>query len=529
MIWNFTLLLKLKKVLKWLIFSTLFLSGALGAISFDDFQFLHSASFHFRDGVPVIRVLIERQRNNQLRIDSEIQAQCDGVQRLFNGVDIVIKQLNPPVIRYDVSLMEITKDELSGYRLLIEKWEKLTGEKLFLLTRGGIFSIGSHRINNREYHIALSGSGSKKDAHKKMAKLRRQFPEKSIAIIPILEKPQNSLITLSERKKSKKPPMKCRNLLYLSPQKKKIKFGTKTVSPNEQVILTSSSKGRVEIVVESDVETLLYRILPGELFLSAPLESLKAQAVAARTDIFMQLGKRHVTEPVHICSSIHCQKILWETANIHQKFKKAVDATKGEVLLHKKLYIARAPYSSSAGGHTEDIRFVWFTAKKEYLQGVWDGPKKYPYNLKKASDLRLFLAHGDGEDNLSINRRFRWKKEYTDAEFDAFFAKDGLGHITKFIPLKRGVSGRIYHIKIVGTKRSMEIWGELHLRRKMKNLYSSMFVIDRKAGKWVLTGGGWGHGVGMCQMGAIGMGKKEKSYREILRHYYPGTESEKLY
>ncbi|MCK5807366.1 SpoIID/LytB domain-containing protein [bacterium] len=502
----------------------------MSALPSDDFQFMHSASFRFRDSVPVIHVLVEKKKSGTFKINAPVQAQCDGMQRVFKGVDITVKEVARARVRYDVSLMEITKDELSDYQSLIKKWESLAREKLFLLTRGGIFSIGSHRINNREYHIALSGGTSKKEAYRKMQQLRRKFPNKSIAIIPLLERPQESLITLTERSsKKKKRVMECHNLVYLSPQTKNIVFGSKTVIPHERIILTSSKKGQLDIVTESDIESLLYRILPGELFLSAPLESLKAQAVAARTDIFMQLGKRHVTEPFHICSSIHCQKILWSQPIIQQKFRDAVDATRGEVLLHKKLYIARAPYSSSAGGHTEDIRFVWFTAKKEYLTGVWDGDKSYPYDLRKERDLRAFLTHGDGEDNISINRRFRWKKEYTDAQFDAFFAKNGLGHIKKFVPLKRGVSGRIYHIKVVGTRKSMEIWGELHLRRKLNSLYSSMFVIDRKPGKWIFTGGGWGHGVGMCQMGAIGMGKKGKDYRTILRHYYPGTESEKLY
>ncbi len=519
----------LKSGLKWLIFSIL-LWEQLVALSPEAFRYLHSASFKFEKGIPVIRVLVKRFPSSFLHISTPFSVQCDGKKRDFLSATIAVSVQKPPTVRYNIALREISKHDLKNYKKLLKLWEEKAGEKPVLVTLGGIFSIGNNRINNKEYHIAVPAGTDKHHAAEKMAKMRRRLPHLSLSLIPVLEKAEEVTVKIvADAQRTKRSVMRCQNAAYLYPLKQPLFFGAKKVVSGERIIVTASATGKLDIVAESDIERLLYGILPGELFLSAPFETLKAQAVAARTDIFMQLGKRHIIEPFHVCSSIHCQKILWDEGVIKQKFKDAVDSTKGEVLLYKKLYIARAPYSSSSGGHTEDIRYVWFTSKKEYLTGVWDGDKEYPYNLRNEKELRQFLASGDGYDNIKINRRFRWVKQFSDTDMDACFAKDGVGHITDIIPQKRGVSGRIYQILFIGTHGKKEMWGELNIRRKLNNLYSSLFVVDRSPGKWIFTGGGWGHGVGMCQMGAIGMGRNGSTYRTILQKYYPATEVKKLY
>ena len=135
---------------------------------------------------------------------------------------------------------------------------------------------------------------------------------------------------------------------------------------------------------------------------------------------------------------------------------------------------------------------------------------------------------------------YRWKVEYTQEELSRLIHwKTGMdfGPIIDLIPLERGSSGRITKLKIVGVRRSFTIGKELEIRRTLSetHLYSSAFVVDKKdirldiPSRFILTGDGWGHGVGLCQIGAAVMGAKGYSYRKILTHYFPGASIEKRY
>lgn len=136
---------------------------------------------------------------------------------------------------------------------------------------------------------------------------------------------------------------------------------------------------------------------------------------------------------------------------------------------------------------------------------------------------------------------YRWKVEYTQEELSALILKrSGIdyGQIIDLIPIARGTSGRLWKLKIVGTKRTLTIGKELEIRRTLStsHLYSSAFVVDKEElsaegipGRFILTGAGWGHGVGLCQIGAAVMGEQGYKYDEILLHYYIGASIDKLY
>lgn len=136
---------------------------------------------------------------------------------------------------------------------------------------------------------------------------------------------------------------------------------------------------------------------------------------------------------------------------------------------------------------------------------------------------------------------YRWKVEYTQEELSALILKrSGIdyGQIIDLIPIARGTSGRLWKLKIVGTKRTLTIGKELEIRRTLStsHLYSSAFVVDKEElsaegipGRFILTGAGWGHGVGLCQIGAAVMGEQGYKYDAILLHYYIGASIDKLY
>lgn len=136
---------------------------------------------------------------------------------------------------------------------------------------------------------------------------------------------------------------------------------------------------------------------------------------------------------------------------------------------------------------------------------------------------------------------YRWKMEYTQEELSALILKrSGIdyGQIIDLVPIARGTSGRLWKLKIVGTKRTLTIGKELEIRRTLStsHLYSSAFIVGKEdvspegiPGRFILTGAGWGHGVGLCQIGAAVMGEEGYKYDAILLHYYIGASIEKLY
>ncbi len=509
--------MSVKKTLLLLIFNLpLFLFSA-------EFTFLHSSSLTFRDRVPHIRVHV-REHSGPLSLGGKNKIKCDGKPVETENAEVTLTKTVPGKVRYVVSLEEIARESIKEYRSRLDFWKKRTGGDVRVFVTGGVFSINNRKIDNREFHIAVKGDLDIKDAGRLMMRYRHRFMDSSINLIKVMEKPTGGEFQV-EWKENK---ITCTDFLEIETSANDHDIEGESFPGRLTLYLTPKKGGNIDLVAQSDVESLLEQILPGEMFLSAPLETLKAQAITARTDIFMQLGKRHTTEPFHICSTVHCQKVLWNR-KAEPKFKKAVSSTRGEILLHKSLYVVRAPYSSSCGGHTEDVRHVWFTAKKPYLQGVWDGDHDLSLDLTNESDVKKFLSDSYGECNVKLNRRHRWEKRIGKEKMSTLLLKKNVGELLAIEPLRRGVSGRIYRIRLRGTKRSVTIHGELVIRRLLDNLNSSLFLVEKEGDEWVFRGAGWGHGVGMCQMGAIGMGRKGFDCRAILKRYYPGTVVESIY
>jgi len=187
---------------------------------------------------------------------------------------------------------------------------------------------------------------------------------------------------------------------------------------------------------------------------------------------------------------------------------------------------------------TEKYSTAWDDREVPYLQSLYDGDtpatltaerliRSEPpaYCNTRDKDLLARILPGFDQETQDF---YRWKVEYSPEELtDLVKARLGVdvGIIRNLEPLDRGPSGRIYRLKITGDKDYIVIGKELEIRRALSrsHLYSSAFVVDVENGRFVLRGAGWGHGVGLCQIGAAVMASVGKSYREILSHYYRGT------
>ena len=197
--------------------------------------------------------------------------------------------------------------------------------------------------------------------------------------------------------------------------------------------------------------------------------------------------------------------------------------------------VCDARFSKCCGGQTEEFQYCWEDTPKPYHVSFHD-----PYC--NTSDKRI-LSQVLNDFDQETPDFYRWTVEYTQEQLSELVSrklKEDFGTITDLIPLERGKSGRIWKLKIVGTKKTFTIGKELEIRRALSetHLLSSAFEVEfskkeegegRKENIFILHGRGWGHGVGLCQIGAAVMGEQGKTYDEILLFYYRGAQIHRLY
>ena len=302
-------------------------------------------------------------------------------------------------------------------------------------------------------------------------------------------------------------------------------------------ILAADQFGTIALVNEVSLEDLMRGLVPAEIFPKAPAEALRAQAVTARGEVLAKIGRRHRADPYFICAEQHCavyRGVAAETPTTDA----AVLATRGEVLLDAEGYLVDSVFSAVCGGHTENNEAVWGTPKDPSLRGrpdVLPGKKltATPQNLEGFLAERSAFACGNGA--FATAHRFRWTKRITRDEATAFLRHLHVGEVMSLVPTERGVSGRLIALQVSGTEAAATIRGELNIRRAFGNLNSAMFTIrpergtDGRVEAWTFDGGGWGHGVGLCQLGAVGRAEAGQRYRDILSHYFGGARVVRIY
>lgn len=318
--------------------------------------------------------------------------------------------------------------------------------------------------------------------------------------------------------------------------------------------------GKVRVVNDIDIEDYLVSVISSEMNSNASLEFLKAHAVISRSWVMTQILNRNagcdttedkcVFSPLidngrhivwydrdshslfDVCADDHCQRYQGLTRVTNPLAREAVMQTEGEVLMYGD-NICDARFSKCCGGMMEKFSVCWSDRDFPYLQSV---PDKYC----NTRDWRVLSQVLNSYDQETLDF-YRWTVRYTQEEIAGLIReKSGVdfGQILSLVPLKRGLSGRIFELEIVGTKFSQVIGKELEIRKwfSKSHLYSSAFDIKTEydgAGAdipsaFVFEGKGWGHGVGLCQIGAAVMGDMGYNYQKILSHYYPGAYLDKF-
>ncbi|MCQ2345169.1 MAG: SpoIID/LytB domain-containing protein [Paludibacteraceae bacterium] len=303
----------------------------------------------------------------------------------------------------------------------------------------------------------------------------------------------------------------------------------------ELEIITNAdgSKTAVNII---DIEDYLTSVISSEMSSNAPIELLKAHAVISRSWVRRAIGHtNHIG--FDVCADDHCQRYEGLKRR-NQRAIEAVRETAYQVLtytdINQQTEICDCRYHKCCGGHTETYKTCWEDKEIAYLKGV-DCP--YCNEIQPVESLNDY--------DLETRDYHDWTIKYSEPDLRAIIErKSGMefGEIKHLEPIKRGVSGRIYALRIQGSKRNEVIGKELKIRQWLSNscLYSSWFDViekeiptrndtriphsDIKTEKeFILQGHGWGHGVGLCQIGAAIMAEKGYHYEEILQYYYPGT------
>ncbi len=285
-------------------------------------------------------------------------------------------------------------------------------------------------------------------------------------------------------------------------------------------------------------EEYLYGVLPSEMPDNWPIEALKAQAVAARSEAYAKLG-RHKNEGFDFCADVHCQSYGGAAVEAERTCE-AVDATTGEIAEYQKKAID-AVYSNSCGGHTQgniygDRKAVPYLEDK--VDAIENPGFIFPLSALELEDWLWLQDIPVFCNNETFSRRsnFRWVRLYTRKQLEELINKKiDIGTLICIDIAERNPSSHVHRIQVTGTKGKFMIEKELNIRQLFGNLRSGMFNIDVKQDKagnaleFIFYGGGWGHGVGMCQAGAATMAEQGYTYEQILKFYYTGIEIEKIY
>lgn len=310
-----------------------------------------------------------------------------------------------------------------------------------------------------------------------------------------------------------------------------------------RVYVVPDDSGGLTVVNEAPIEKILAGVVASEIFASAPMEALKAQAVAARTDMLAKVGLRHRADPYSICSEVHCQA-YGGTGRVSARIEKAVQATRGEVLIDAAGQLVDAFYHAVSGGHTEHNENAWKMEPHPALRGREDllpGAKDYLTGIPTDAQIEKMLAAPDMSYAAASGRNskvLRWVAKRTVSDYKPHLLKHGIKQAVKALKVTaRGVSGRAKEIELVLADGAVRrIYGELRIRRAFRSLRSSLFVIDvgprdgRGVPRWfTFRGAGYGHGVGLDQTGSCGRAQKGQDYRAITGHYYSGSKILKLY
>ena len=481
-----------------------------------------------------------------------------------------IKGGKPGVGAVWAELEQLRFGDKEGVQLARDEW-KGRGVPTRVATVGSVYGIAGHIVDTRRWSVLAEGDATEASAHKQADQLLEKYGVRQSLYRELSSRPSGRIELVSP---AGSVVAEGAGALEL-----RVDGGTLSVEEVEygmgyahhgfetrvypgRLYAAADAEGKLALIAALPMERLVKGVVPSEIFAKAHGEALRAQAVTARGEVLAKVGARHLGDPNLLCSEQHCQVYRGLSAE-KRSTDLAVDATRGEALFAQARVgetdpppeategdepeageetvsvLVNSVYSAVCGGYTEDNDVVWGGPPDPSLRGRPDFDpnqrivKKYADGITDGL-VRKFVSNPVPSyctlSGMARLDKIRWKKSFTESEVDELCASRGVAHVKSLTVDGRGVSGRARALVIEGEHgQTARVVGELQIRRLFKNLNSGMFVVDHAAGKWTFTGGGWGHGSGMCQTGAIGRAQRGSNYRQILAWYYSGAAPEVMY
>jgi stage II sporulation protein D len=420
---------------------------------------------------------------------------------------------------------------------------------------GRQISFQNHMIDNRDYWVTIGNFSSVDEA--KEFNRENKLEGKSSIVEDISEKATGK-ITCDDHEFQdglKIVPDKSNAIITVDQVPIGIEFHwmkKETLEYRGVIEIGLNNDGLLQVVNEIDLESYLASVNSSEMTPDCPIELLEAQTVAARSTVLATMGKHHYNRNYDLCSDDHCQCYQGALREKNKSWQ-AIETTAGELLMFGE-QVCDARYSKICGGITESYPNVWDEQDIPYLIAQIDSEKaiEFPANTEEKAK-KLINDSPDVFCNTSIYKipaklanlysaqnLFRWQVVYSRQELEKIISQKlniDLGELQDIRCLERGASGRLITIELVGSTRKIKIGKELEIRRALStsHLYSSCFYVEKdysndgQVNHFILKGAGWGHGVGLCQIGATVMALKGYTYDKILKHYYQNSQLIKVY
>jgi stage II sporulation protein D len=515
----------------------------------DKLRILYSTRFTFTDdGLPLVTVeIMSGQKVVHLRARGGITVRPDGAGGSAVESDggeawtISVEDARPAVLQDWTVVETLQPEDAGGVSAALARW-KGRGLEPRTFELGTVFGVDGEVIDTREIRIAVDpvpvGKGNAR-----AAEIARRYGVSTTVHQELVRRPAGTIVARSGSTTIRNP-----SVLWFQPRK-----ASETVTVTDVPTGTGGSQletgsedrrywGSVYVTLDHDgalvaanavgEDKLLAGLVPAEMYPDAPAAALEAQAIAARTELLQKIGRRNLTDPFLLCSSQQCQ-VYAGAGKEDARTTRAIEKTRGIVLLRDGGGMVDVRYSASCGGHGEDNDAIWGGEPDPSLRGRIDSASGAMTRITDDS-IGGFL---DGGRDAWCNQarlgksKFRWTEKLSQAELTTRVATEHpeIGRVRRLVARQRGASGRIGVLAIEGEKGKVEIAGDLHIRRLLGGFKSTLFEVTRDGDTFVFRGAGFGHGVGMCQMGAIGMAAAGKSHAQILGHYYRGSHLHRLY
>lgn len=510
-----------------------------------------------RHGQPLVSVRVT-EAQEQIRLRSQaplvVMPGADEGTRLrtAKGADwtVRLEEAHPGQVRWWVVAERLPAHELRRAAARRAHWQE-QGHEVQIFESGALIGLGGQTLDTRQLSLAIAPQPTKALAQRHAASLHQVLGE---LIDEHLRRPSAWLVA---REAHSGVELRARDLIWFSPEGDHsielpdMEWGHGTPKSGRQ---TRRYKGDLYLAVGNDArlvavnllsaERLLQGVVPSELYPSAPEEALKAQAVAARGQLLAKVGTRHRADPYLLCAETHCQVYRGET-QAQPRTDRAIAATHGELLFDEHGLVDTV-YSSSCGGHSEAFHLFWGGDEKPALLGSYD--RAGEHDARPIDDPAAFIDAAPEAWCSHNEKLYRWQKKLTGAAVSQAverYAREHPGEAGSQLPvgavhrievLRRGASGRALAVAYHGATGRYLLEGEYKNRTLLHGLRSGLWVVERRGGaaegaphEWIFRGGGFGHGVGLCQHGSIGQAKAGRSYEAILQHYYRGGQLRKAW